>query len=227
MRAVRNGQAERELYTRLTQKYSTPKPEPHLTELIYCLTKAYYDRTAPLRVSDKETVMFAIGFGLEQVILRGDDDTAPVSQELDGIWLTPDYVMLTGGGMDLKSTRMYPDADGSPKRGFSETWLEQFMGYAYLDTIEAVQYIPDQEIPYSVGIVYLVPAELTAWTLYFSKAELEANWAKLQVRRMVLKAHRRANTVPEPFKWNRDWECKDCRYKMRCDAWAAAQKGVA
>lgn len=216
----RNPQIETELYDRLRAKYMTEKPLPHLTELIYCLTRSYNDRFNPIAITNKELIYFAVGFGLEEVILRDSSASLPQSEELDKVWLTPDYFILSssGGELDLKSTRMYANPDGQPKMGWPDTWIEQFKGYAYKSNYDVIQ---SQDklvgVLYSVGIIYLIPAELVCGTFTFTKQELIDNWEHITQRRDTYMDYIVKGEIPTPFKHNLDWECKNCRYKLRCD----------
>src|SRR5437667_6697 len=47
-----------------------PKPLPHLTELISCLTKSYYNRYDPLPINPQTALIFVMGIGLEEALLR-------------------------------------------------------------------------------------------------------------------------------------------------------------
>lgn len=247
-----NPQLKNELMTRLRSKYGGVRPEyPHLSDLLGCLTKSYYNQKQPIENTDKETLFFSIGFGLEKVILR-DEDTIPVHiddeqyeaniigqsppmVQLDGVFLTPDYVAAAGGQLDLKSTRMYVDKDtDTPKRGWPDTWMEQFMGYAWLEYIQKwwgeqvmlgtpefssinidTSDLPDS-LTYSVGVIYLIPAQLEAGTFTFPMTEILENWNRVQMRKNIFMGHMAAETPPDPFTYNKDWECKDCKYLMRC-----------
>lgn len=218
MQWIRNPQIERELYERLRKKYHTEKPLPHLTEVIGCLTRSYFDRFEPLQLTDRELALFSIGFGLETVILRDEDTPAPESVQLDGLWLTPDYTTVSEGELDLKSTRMYPGEDGSPKRGLPEGWKIQFMAYAYRWMLQQEQAMPVEryEIPYSVGIVYLGAAEIACGTFMFKRDELVENWAYVQSRKDIYMQYVEKQRCPAPYAFNQDWECNYCRYSLRC-----------
>ena len=234
MKVHNNPELKRELMARLRSKYLTTRPEmPHLSELLYCLTRSYYDRFDKLEATDKELLLFSIGFGLESVLLRDADSPAPVTQEVDGVWLTPDYVALSGGELDLKSTRMYPNAEGSPSMGWPDTWIEQFKGYAYrmelantgaLGPTGSVVGAPHETVQYSVGILYLggsgKPPDLECFTFVWTWKELTDNWAYVSTRKSVFMAHVNmrgvTDAIPTPFLWNKDWECRSCRYLLRC-----------
>ena len=226
MKFEQNPRLKTELLTRLRTKYINPRAEmPHLSELLYCLTKAAYERRSPIPVTDAELIMFCIGFGLEDVILRDDDTVAPVTVEFEGVWMTPDYVVLgPDNELDLKSTRMYPDNDGSPKRGWPEGWIKQFMAYSYREAMTRLGHAPEY-FEYSVGIIYLTPARLEVGTLTWTRAEVLENWEKIATRRNIFMGLMGANQIPTPFSYNEDWECKTCRYKLRCIGQASQNAG--
>ena len=206
-----------ELKDRLRQKYLTKREEvPHVSELIYCLTRSYFDRYDPVEPTDEEMVGFAIGFALEQVILRDDDTGTPPVEEVDGIYMSRDYVDLQGVGVDLKSTRMAPGPNGFPKRGFPDTWEEQFKAYAKIGLMPGDYNTP---IPYKVAIIYLQPRVLEAGTCVFTRGEIEQEWEYLLKRKEIYMRYLVQQKIPTPFTYNKDWECRGCRYKLRCDSY--------
>lgn len=91
----------------------------HVSSLIYCLSKEWYAVHDPLPVTDEEVALFAIGYGLERVLISRDR-AEPF--EVDGITLSPDMTLLGLAG-DVKSTRMAPNTSagcaicGEPYRG--------------------------------------------------------------------------------------------------------------
>ncbi len=266
MRFDRDPMLETELLERLREKYTHVKPIPHLTEVLYCLTRSYFDRTDPLPITKKELLYFAVGFGLEAVLLRGEPKLCPClsisdegwvdgqvhsdcqckgsgivtgepqSQQLDGLWLTPDYIDLQGVGVDLKSTRMWSTPEGVPKMGWPDSWLEQFKGYAKLGQGDGSGYTFDlvdglavpKPVPpgpetdpyrlrYSVGIVYLGQPDLVTGTFTFTQEEIDSNWDYVMDRKKTYEDFWFDNQVPTPYQFNKDWECRSsCRYQGRC-----------
>ena len=203
-----------ELEQRLRNKYVTPREDLHLTDLISCLTATYFNKTDPL-IHDKQAVMFfAIGFAMENVMLRDiANPNAPESEEVDDIYMTEDYVSLADGmGVDLKTTRMSLNQDtGKPKYGWPDSWMQQFMAYAR----------KRKSLVYSAAVVELIPARLTCITFTFTQAELDENWRYILSRKETyVDAMFSAGGPPQPFKFNQDWECKNrtstCKYFMRC-----------
>ena len=177
-----------------------------MSELIRCLTLSWFERNEPTPLTEKQLAYFSIGFALEDVFLRDPGELEMTSEQIDGIWLTPDYVDLSGIGVDLKSTRMYFDKNGVPSKGWPESWLKQFMGYAkYLGITE-----------YGVAVMQLIKADFVVGTFTFTPEEIEANWQWLVNRKVVLDFHMAAGEPPAPFVYNQDWECNNCARRLKC-----------
>ena len=213
MKFIRNGLLEQEFYDRLQREYWHEKPVGHLTELLYCLTRSWYDRYDPLEITDREKMLFSIGFGLERVFLRDPGDGEPVSEVVDGVSMTEDYISLTSDeGVDLKTTRMYATLDGTPKMGWPENWLKQFMAYAR----------KRGQLTYNVAIVYLGMPALVCGTFVWTQEELDANWSYILNRSVIYNSYAGTDLVPPPFTFNASWECETktskCRYLERCRA---------
>lgn len=106
------------------------RPGLHQSELSYCLTKSFWDRTSPLPLTEKEILLFSIGFGMERVILAREE--IPKELILDGISCSLDTISLFGPA-DLKTTRMRAKGRKG-EDGFQppDGWKRQFMAYRYV-----------------------------------------------------------------------------------------------
>jgi len=67
---------------------------PHVTELIYCLTKSWYQRRKPLPFTPREVLLFATGVGMEGVLLK--QHKQQVEGVLDGIGYATDFLTYEG-----------------------------------------------------------------------------------------------------------------------------------
>lgn len=68
---TRNQALEEELFARLRHKYIQDRTgEIHFSDTMYCLTKAYWNKTNPIPVDNTTLGYFAIGFALEEVLLK-------------------------------------------------------------------------------------------------------------------------------------------------------------
>jgi CRISPR/Cas system-associated exonuclease Cas4 (RecB family) len=63
----------------------------------------------------------------------------------------------------------------------------------------------------------LVPAKLVAGVLSYSKQDMDDNWEWVLDRAGELQMFLDAGEPPPPFTTNAAWECKNCRYRMRCE----------
>ena len=192
------------------------KPLPHVTELIYCLTKAWNDRFDPVPLTPKEICLFSIGVKLGEVLL------SPHAQEvegvLDGIHYSVDFMTDDGGTKEtevigeLKSTRMsmkkHPD-------DFPMGYRKQLLAYMKgADCLEAVY-----------GVMYVIPAEFKMWEVLATQEEVDENWVWLQERKETYMSYVADKVRPIPYAYNEDWECKNCRYELACPVWSAQAKG--
>jgi len=181
----------------------------HVSELVYCLTRSFYNRYDPLPPNPQETMLFAVGIGLEQVLLR--PHKKPASGELDGIHWSADWLDYNEGLTELKTTRL------SAKKGPDElpqTWIKQILAY-----LKATGH---REI--SLAILFLMGnygPPFPTLRVYKGKAndvEIQANWNWLQARKEIYLEHIEKREPPQQFQWNEDWECQNCRYLIVCQA---------
>ena len=196
------------------------RPGLHQSQLSYCLTKAYRDIREPIPPTDTEVKLFAIGFGLERVLLASEQSPAEIV--VDGISCSLDTISLFGPS-DLKSTRMRA-AGRKGEGGFQipQGWIRQFMAYRYALNYkygyaieEPSGKIYDEYLQFNVIIIHLIEPELSAYRLHFTAEELEENWSWLLTRASQLESMLAAND-PMPFLFAEPWECKSCRYNLMC-----------
>ena len=214
MKIQSNGLLHQHVLDALTKEYIVVKPFPHLTELIYCLTRSYFDRTDPLPPTDNELLLFSVGFGLERVMIT----TMPIEpMVVDGINITPDFLpSYTEGGPpgELKSTRMKPPTS-IETINLPESWVEQIMGYCKASKVTE----------YDLAVMHIIPADLKTYRLSFDQEEIDSFWTEyvLERRNYYLEAVALLQQ-PTAFQWCKEWECKNCRYRLRCDVQASARR---
>lgn len=193
---------------RLREERQKPKPSPHATQLIYCLTSSYHDLIDPLPLTEKEILMFSVGFGMERLML-GKYEDHPVKK--DGIYVSPDLSMSEfaadpSEGGELKTTRGRPPGPGGIL-DIPEGWKKQIMAGCHVLGV----------LQYNLAVVHIVQPALSTWHLKFNLVELEDNWEWIKSRLVTLMDFMSKGEVPTPFKHNMEWECNWCRYKPRCD----------
>lgn len=185
------------------------KPLPHVTELIYCLTRSWYNRFRPLPPTAKEVDAWVAGVGLERVLLA--NQRRHVSGERDGIHYEADFVSYDDTPGELKSTRM---SMRKLPAGMPETWKKQVLSYWYIFGADeflfaAMCLMGDYAPPFPSFAVWRGTA--TEW-------ERSWNWIWMLTRKEIYLDHVEVGEPPQEFTYNEEWECEGCPYKLLCDA---------
>ena len=204
----------------LSEKYAIAQKRQglHLSSLIYCLTKAAFDeRQGRITPTDEETMLFSLGYGLQGVLTPAAADT-PV-YEKDGITFSPDMILKIGDTElgEVKTTR------ASSKKimagEFPETWLEYMKAGCFIREQNTYNLI----VLCMMGNYSPPFPSIHGFTFSFEDDELFETWDYVMCRKVVLLTNDR-NTVPAPYKYCKDWECKGCRYKLVCESIVSASK---
>ena len=160
MRRQENPELTRRILRHLADLYKIKEVrEPnHLSTYVYCRTKAFLDQKQTIEPTDDEVMLFALGYGLQDV-LTPKSAKAPV-YEAEGIIYRPDMSFTPAPAeveqlVELKTTRR------SAKYHFvdeeiPETWLEYMMGGCHLRG--TTQY--DLIVLYMMGAYCLSPDTL-------------------------------------------------------------------
>lgn len=225
MQRIDNPELSRLILDHLASLYNIKRKREgiHLSTLVYCLTRSFFDQLAPIEPTDEEVMLFSLGFGLQDVLTPKEAET-PV-YEKDGITFSPDFVLMVEAGkpqpfaakggtltpmklVEIKTTRM------STNRDFPETWLEYIMGGCYMQGVNE----------YELSVLHMLGnyrppfPEIKSYKLIFDDVELEENWYYLHGRKNIYTLALEDNKPPTPYAYCREWECKNCRYKMQCQA---------
>jgi len=199
--------------TDLAESDKTRAKGTHVSQLIYCLTRSYYDQTSPLPLNPQEAMLFSTGIGLETVLLR-PRMKAP-SGEKDGIHCPVDGLNIEGPVplVEFKSTRL--SASKGPEE-LPKTWVKQIMAYMYATeqreaTLAVLHLMGSYHPPFPV---------LKCWRMTATDKEVWDNWQWLLDRKRILEAHLVRQEAPKQFKWNEPWECTTgpCKYLLLCQA---------
>lgn len=191
----------------ISEKYklALPREGIHLSTLVYCLTKSFLDTQAPPEPSDIEIMLFATGYGLQDVMTPKLASTPTI--EKDSIIYRPDF-LLDDRLCEIKTTRA--GAKRYTKGDYPQTWIEYIMGGCYItgkDTYYlSVLYISERPVP-------VIQSEV----LTFEHEELLTNWGRLTERMGIYKVALVTNVPPTPFTYNKKWECDNCRHHTLCD----------
>jgi len=209
-----NPQLGDQMLALIAEDMKLDKPLPHVTELIYCLTRSWYDRFDYIPLAPKEVVLFSIGVELGKGLLR--KHRQEVDGVLDGIHWSIDFMdaekqphspspsMIDRLG-ELKSTRMSPKKQPAD---FPVTWTKQLLAYMKAnDSLTAIY-----------TVIYVQPAILKTWEVTATQQEVDANWEWMLARKETYMDFIGQGQAPTPFQYNEDWECRHCRYRLVCDA---------
>src|SRR3990167_10796688 len=130
----------------LAEKYKlleTREPN-HLSTYIYCLTKGFWEQQAPIAPNDTELLLFATGYGLQEVMTPSD--SRAVVYNAEGIIYRPDATlpMLKSERLvEMKSTRSgvkrYQEGD------LPETWMRYMKGGCWIK----------KTLAYDLVVIYL------------------------------------------------------------------------
>ena len=230
MKLIEDSSLAQRLLEDVGKEIELDKNLPHVTELIYCLTRSYLNRFHPLPPTPQETLLFAVGVGLEKRLLVGHRQQ--ITGEKDGIHYATDFLDYGGLPGELKTTRISAKTasrwlcvTGTPAKAkggsifdMPETWRKQILAYLYCNGATEG----------TLGVLFLMGnhappfPSLRAWHIEATPEELEANWQWLLERKEAYLMFVEEKKMPPPYHFNLDWECKNCRYKVFCEAKKAA-----
>jgi len=224
LKRVENPELSRKILDHLASLYKIKEVrEPnHLSSYVYCRTKGFLDQKQAIEPTDEEVMLFALGYGLQDV-LTPKDATAE-TYEFEGIIYRPDMTMTRGEVerlQELKTTRR------SAKKHYIDeeipvTWLAYMMGGCKIR--DTNQY--DLIVLYMMGGYSPPFPQLYTDTFYFTEEEIEDNWHTIKHNKEVLDSALEQNKPPTPFGHCYDWECKNCRYKLICETLRRADNGL-
>ena len=192
----------------------------HLSDLTRCITKSFWSRLLASSnagdiqanadaIDDRAALFMYIGVMSEAVLER----LAP-EQEVraaDGVIATPDW-KLDDDYIELKTTRIYVRQENKvktyPSKGFPSEWVRRMAGYCRI-------YMVDE---WRLGMMLVVPGDIMVYRFEFDRMELLKFWLEfIGPRNDVFRNALRAKLPPKAFRYNDDWECGHCTFKMLCD----------
>ena len=238
MKRVDNPELNRKILNHLADLYKIKEVrEPnHLSSYISCRTRGFFDQKQAIEPTDEEVMLFALGYGLQDVLTPKDSQAK--TYEYEGITYRPDmtltvhrrdypeqlpYTELTINIpmqtvheverlQELKTTRR------SAKKHYIDeeipvTWLAYMMGGCKIR--QTNQY--DLIVLYMMGNYAPPFPQLYTDTFYFTDEEIETNWGMVISNKVVLDSALAEGKPPTPFMHCYDWECNYCRYKLVCE----------
>jgi len=211
MEIVDNPELNKLMFKYLIDKYKILERRAglHLSSLVGCLTRSFYDTTPnPIDPTESECMLFVTGYGLQEVLTPKNAST-PLYEEA-GITYSPDFELALGDyTFELKSTRI-----SASNPDLNENWIEYMLGGCHIlkkntYNLSAIHLMGNYKPPFPI---------LNTKTIIFTDEEIANNWEYLLVRKEVLEEAISNKKPPLPFQHCKEWECKYCRYKMQCEA---------
>lgn len=183
----------------LQEKNVKDRSDIHLSDLDGCLRKAFYRRTARIEPTEKQLMMYFLGWAVQHEAV-GDDE---MECKLDGIAMSFDSVAMSPF-VEFKTTRQ------SLKNFKAEDhaqWMQRIKAYARAggeqSALLAVVFLNgDYKPPLPLLRVY---------ALEFTEEELAVNWQVVLEKRDILVKYLGEN-CPPPYEEARyeEWECETC-----------------
>lgn len=210
MNRVDNPELTRHVLNHLANLYNIKEVrEPnHLSSYVYCRTRGFFDQKQAIEPTDEEVMLFAIGYGLQDV-LTPVDAKAPVLEKF-GIIYRPD--MIIARLTELKTTRKSAKSHYVDE-SVTVTWLEYMKGGCYIQSSNEYDLI----VLYMMGNYSPPFPQIYCDTFTFTDEEIADNWTTIMERKAVMDRALATSQAPVPFDNCRDWECKFCRYKLVCE----------
>ena len=215
----RDEQLEQVLLKYLTDSTFEDRKEqwPGVTNLIFCLTKAFYDRKKHLQTgklpehSETTQLMFAVGLGLEKALISNWKE-GELAGEYEGIWYHIDG-HYEDSVLEVKSTRRRSITGREPNKVIAnptvlpEHWLKQIKAYCKVSNKTTAK----------LAVMHIIEPVLSVWEIAFTPLEILDNWSWLKRRKIVLEAAMLVDKPPAAFEYNMPWECEDCPWRLFCN----------
>lgn len=195
--------------------YEPDRHQPSVTGMIRCLTRTYYESEMSLdtgkpKYSRRELQLFAMGLGLEKVLLAGRQRV--IGGEFEGIQFHVDHIGIDGNFIELKSTRINAVHDDNPR--VSDHWKKQVLSYFKALGITSGHFVMfhvmgDRKPPFP---------DIRAYEVITTQEEIDANWVWMQQRAITYLKYVKEGEPPPPFQFNEEWECQECPWLGLCHA---------
>ena len=178
----------------------------HLTDLIFCLRKAFFSKTRQEAFTEERILLYTIGLGWQDKLPL--PNPGQVFEE-DGIKFSPDGWVEKEDGrifIEVKSTRAKTRDPQEMKH-----WVDQLKGYCALGRAREGVLVA----LHLMGDYRNRKAELKVHRFEFEEEELEEMREYLRGRKEALEKALESGEAPPPEP-SYQWECNDCPYKDLC-----------
>jgi CRISPR/Cas system-associated exonuclease Cas4 (RecB family) len=183
---------------KLQERCAPARTEIHVTDLTWCLRKAYYRRFQNKKLSPEQLMFFLEGHQRHEGIqsLLG---SSKAEQEVTKYGVVGHLDLLGNYPIEIKSTH------SPPKKFINEVTLRQLAYYCLLtdsnDCSLITQYIEDNLITFE--------------QITFSKLELDQYYRDMiEAKDLLQFAYDRKN--PGQLPKGQEWQCRNCEFKTNC-----------
>ncbi len=213
MRFTRNPEREDELIAQFKNEMVDEERKamfPSTTDLIYCLTKAYFKQRYFPELEDRRTILqFYQGLFTEAVIF-GEAQNA-TKGEFEGIFYHTDHV----AGPVLEEAKTTSSSLAKAPENIPFYQRRQVLSYMKIEGLSKARFI----IWYKSGN-YKPPMkpDLAVWDVLIDPDEVDANWEWMLERKQILETHVDNKTIPKPYTYRAlgDMECDGCQFESLC-----------
>ena len=194
----------------------------HQSDLVYCLNKSALRRRVGEETTDKEVLLFSLGWATQRW-LTGKDEDEP-EKEVDGIKVTCDAVK----GIVPWELKCTFQSSAKPIED-NPHWIRQIMAQCYVQKTP-VAYLSRLELVGNWKSIFGKKEEknmpenekptLHAFRLEFTQDELDRNWAWLRERKeLFLQVIETGTLLPKAIALpsGQAWECDWCKFKLECE----------
>jgi CRISPR/Cas system-associated exonuclease Cas4 (RecB family) len=183
---------------RLQERCAPARTEIHVTDLTWCLRKAYYRRFQNKKLSPEQLMFFLEGHQRHEGIqsLLGNSQA---EQEVSKYGVVGHLDLLGNYPIEIKTTH------SRPGKRINETHLRQLAYYCLLTDSRECSLITQ----------YLEDGLITFEQIAFSKLELDQYLKEMMEARDLLQfAYDRKNPAQLPL--GQDWQCRNCEFLSTC-----------
>jgi hypothetical protein len=199
------------LMARIAQRELAERSGVHCSDLIYCLNKQAMRRLEPIEPTEKEILLFSIGWSTQRWLTGKAKDED--EREVDGIIVTCDD-LVGGTPWELKATYQ-----SNQRPILDQThWIRQIMCQAFV-TKSTTAYLTRLELMGNWKIKEGDRPTLHAYRLEFSQHELDKNWEWMKERAELFTGILDTKALlPKgvALPLGQGYECDYCNYKKQC-----------
>ncbi len=200
MKVLINNTERDRIINSLRQKVEKERKGIHITDLIYCLRKAYFRKILNIPPTEEQVLYYATGLFYHNLF---EENLREIEIELDGITGTLDcigFIDDTTIPVEIKTTRISSNKDILDMKH----WLIQLKGYAKLIGSSRARLI----VLHLVGDWKNPSPQLLCYDFEFTREEIDENWSWLISRRDILLDALDKGILPSIETRFAEWECE-------------------